>query len=202
MPSDRPSGGLSRPHDWHSTEYVADWIARDEARDPVRRPRLREMIEVLPYPREARLAVLDVGAGFGAVTEELLRVFPNAEVTLQDYSEPMLAEAKRRLAGKAEQMRYIAADLTNPGWPTAVGGSVDLAISAICLHNLGDDPKIFACYRAIYGLLKPGGWFLDYDLFFRGVDSHLAAMSDSGFVPVECRWQDGRHAIVAAMRAH
>src|SRR5436190_14850910 len=102
MPSDS-TGRLSVPHDWHSRQYVADWIAHDEARDPVRRPRLREMLMAAPLPREARLKVLDVGAGYGAVTEELLGLFPAAEVTLQDYSEPMLAEARRRLAAKADQ---------------------------------------------------------------------------------------------------
>jgi len=201
MPSDRPSGGLSRPHDWHSTDYVADWIAHDQTRDPVRRPRLRDMIASAPHPRDARISVLDVGAGFGAVTEELLQVYPAAEVTLQDYSEPMLADARRRLAAKAGQLRYVTADLTDANWAKAVGGPFDLAVSAICLHNLGDDAKIFACYRAIHGLLKPGGWFLDYDLFFRGgVDSHLAAMREAGFARVECRWQEERHAIVAAIR--
>ena len=125
-------------------------------------------------PRDARLAVLDVGAGYGAVTEELLRLFPAAEVTLQDYSTPMLAEARRRLAAHAGQLRVVTADLTDPAWPAAVGGPFDLAVSAIVLHNLRDDAKIFACYRAIHDLLRPGGWFLDYDLFFDGVEQPSA----------------------------
>jgi SAM-dependent methyltransferase len=198
MPSDPLRGGLSVPHDWHSRDYVADWITEDTARDPVRRPRLREMLATAPFARDARVAVLDVGAGYGAVTEELLQVFPAAEVTLQDYSEPMLGEARKRLAGHAAQLRYVVCDLTDPGWPAAVGGPFDLATSAICLHNLRNDAQIFACYRAIRDLLRPGAWFLDYDLFFDGVEGHLSAMRDAGFATVKCRWQEGRHAIVAA----
>jgi tRNA (cmo5U34)-methyltransferase len=199
MPSDN-RGGLSRPHDWHSQDYVSDWIAHDEAREPARRPRLREMLAAAPYPREAPLAVLDVGAGYGAVTEELLGVFPAARVTLQDYSEPMLADARRRLTLHAAQLRYVTCDLTDPAWAGRVGGPFDLAVSAIVLHNLRNDPQIFACYRAICGLLKPGGWFIEEDLFFDGVEPHMAAMRDGGFATVECRWQDGRRAIVAAGR--
>lgn len=194
-------GGLRKPHDWHSQEYVSDWISEDTARDPVRRPRLRDMLQAAPFARDARLAVLDVGAGYGAVTEELLRIFPAAEVTLQDYSEPMLAAARRRLAAHEGQLRVVTADLTDPQWPKRVGGPFDLATSAIVLHNLRDDAKIFACYRAIHELLKPGGWFLDYDLFFDGVESHLAAMRDAGFTKVECRWQEQPHATVAAVKA-
>src|ERR1051326_2952418 len=190
MPSDRPRGSLSVPHDWHSEGYVADWIAEDVARDPVRRPRLREMLTAAPFPRDARLAVIDVGAGYGAVTEELLGLFPAAEVTLQDYSEPMLAEAPLRLAAHAARLRTVMCDLTDPEWPAAVGGPFDLAVSAIVLHNLRDDEQIFACYRAIHGLLRAGGWFLDYDLFFDGVEPHLNAMRAAGFATVECRWQD------------
>src|SRR5579864_4499115 len=141
MPSDR-GGRLERPHDWHSREYVRDWIAHDEARDPVRRPRLREMLAAAPFPRDARLAVLDVGAGYGAVTEELLGLFPAARVTLQDYSEPMLAEARERLTAHAEQLRYAACDLTQPAWVERVGGPFDLAVSAIALHNLRNETQI------------------------------------------------------------
>ena len=199
MPSDRPSR-LATPHDWHSTEYVTDWIAQDAARDPVRRPRLREMLEMAPFPVEARIAVLDVGAGYGAVTEELLRLYPQAQVTLQDYSRPMLDDARRRLAAHAEQLRYVECDLTDPAWPAQVGGAFHLAVSAICLHNLRDSEKIFACYRAIHDLLRPGGWFLDYDLFFDGVEPHLAALRAAGFGRVECRWQEPPRAIVVAAR--
>ncbi len=191
---------LSVPHDWHSQSYVSDWIAHDVERDPVRRPRLREMLAAAPFARDARIGVLDVGAGYGAVSEELLAVFPQAEVTLQDYSEPMLSEARRRLTDRSGRLRYVVADLTDAAWPAAVGGPFDLAVSAICLHNLGDYAKIYASYRAVRGLLKTGGWFLDYDLFFNGVEPHVAALREAGFELVETRWQEDRRAILAARR--
>ena len=194
------SGRLTTPHDWHSDQYVADWIVHDTARDPERRPRLQEMLAAAPFARDAEFEVLDVGAGYGAVTEEVLKAFPRARVTLQDYSQPMLGEAKRRLAGHAAQLRYVTSDLTDPGWPAGVGGPFDLAVSAIALHNLGDPAKIFACYRAIHDLLRPGGRFLDYDIFFQGVDGHIAEMRKAGFT-VECPWQEPPRAIVVASRA-
>src|SRR5438445_11678030 len=146
------------------------------------------MLAAAPFARDSRLAVLDVGGGYGAVTEELLQLFPAAEVTLQDYSRPMLDEARRRLAAQAAQLRYVVCDLTDPSWPSTVGGPFDLAVSAIVLHNLRDEQKIFACYRAIHDLLRPGGHFLDYDLFFHGVEGHIAELKKAGFT-VECPWQ-------------
>lgn len=188
-------------HDWHSDQYVADWIVHDVARDPERRPRLREMLAAAPFPQDATIEVLDVGAGYGAVTEEVLKRFPRARVTLQDYSLPMLDEARRRLAPHAAQLTYVTADLTDPTWPQTVGGPFDLVVSAIALHNLRDLPKIYACYRALHDLLRPEGRFLDYDLFFVGTEAHVAELRAAGFASVECSWQDPPRAILIAARA-
>ena len=188
------------PHDWQSTDYVAGWIDHDVARDPERRPLLQRMLSSVSFPRHAELEVLDVGAGYGVVTEEVLNALPKAHVTLQDYSRAMLDRARRRLAGHADRLSYVLADLMDPAWPQHVGGPFDLAVSAIVLHNLGSQEKIFACYPAIHRLLRPGGHFLNCDRFVDGVDGHLTALRTAGFGRVECIWQDPPRAIVVASR--
>jgi ubiquinone/menaquinone biosynthesis C-methylase UbiE len=188
------------PHDWQSADYVSGWIEHDVARDPERRPLLRQMLSSAPFPLEAELNVLDVGAGYGVVTEEVLSAFPAARVTLQDYSQAMLDQARRRLAAHADRLSYLLCDLFDPSWPRQVGGPFDLAVSAIVLHNLGRREKIFACYPAIYGLLRPGGYFLNYDRFTGGVEEHLTELRAAGFGHIECTWQQPPHAIVVAAR--
>src|ERR1700737_5091673 len=89
------------PHNWQSADYVSGWIEHDVARDPERRPLLRRMLSSAPFARDAELAVLDVGEGYGVVTEEVLAAFPAAGATLQDYSRAMLDQARRRLADRA-----------------------------------------------------------------------------------------------------
>jgi len=188
------------PHDWQSADYVAGWIDYDIARDPERRPLLRKMLALAPFARDAQLEVLDVGGGYGVVTEEVLAAFPKARVTLQDYSLAMLDQARRRLGGHHDRLSFVLADLTDPAWPQHVGGPFDLAVSAIVLHNLGGRDKIFACYPAIQGLLRPGGCFLNCDRFVDGVDGHLTALRAAGFGSVECTWRDPPRAIVVATR--
>jgi SAM-dependent methyltransferase len=200
MPDDT-KGFTLLPHDWHSTNYVAEWIKRDAARDPERRPLLQRMLSFAPFPTEAAIEVLDVGAGYGVVSEEGLQAFPAARITLQDYSGPMLDQARQRLAGHAGQLRYALCDLVDPSWSQRVSGPFDLAVSAIALHNLGDPKKIYACYRAIHDLLKPGGFFLNCDRFVGGVEPHLAELREAGFARVECPWQDPPRAIIVAGRA-
>jgi trans-aconitate methyltransferase len=120
MPADTRSFNLV-PHDWHSSDYVSEWIRRDITRDHERRPLLQEMLSFAPFPRQAALEVLDVGAGYGVVSEEVLEAFPAARVTLQDYSKPMLDRARQRLADHFDRLRYVLCDLTDPAWPQQVG---------------------------------------------------------------------------------
>jgi len=85
-------------HDWHSQNYVEWWIARDAGGDAERRQRIREMLAQSGFGPQAAITVLDVGGGYGVVTEEVVTAFPQARACLQDYSEPMLAAARERLA--------------------------------------------------------------------------------------------------------
>jgi trans-aconitate methyltransferase len=188
-------------HDWHSSSYVDRWIQRDRDRDAVRRQRLRNMLAHAGVAPEADISVLDIGGGYGVVTEEVLGAFPRARVTLQDYSEPMLAEARQRLAAYASRVEFAQADLLEPSWTERVGGPFDLAVSAIAIHNLRDIDAIAACYRGIAGLLNPEAAFLDYDLFFDsigGLARHLELLREAGFASVECLWQNPPNASLVA----
>jgi 2-polyprenyl-3-methyl-5-hydroxy-6-metoxy-1,4-benzoquinol methylase len=187
-------------HDWHSPSYVDEWIARDVTRDEERRLRLRQMLAAASFAVEAEIAVLDIGGGYGVVTEEVLRAFPRAHVTLQDYSQPMLDQARQRLAAHDHRVTYAIGDLRDPTWTNGVNGPFELAVSAIAIHNLRDRGQIAACYRAIAGVLKPEGVFLDYDLFglIGGIDAQMQTIRDAGFGAVECVWQEGRLAIIVA----
>jgi ubiquinone/menaquinone biosynthesis C-methylase UbiE len=189
-----------RPHDWHCDAYVAEWISHDAERNDERRPRLRRMLALAPFPHDAAISVLDVGAGSGVVTEELLGVFPNARVTLQDYSDVMLGHARQKFAHLSGQLRYVTCDLTDASWCARVGGPFDLVVSAIAIHNLRDLALIGACYRGIFRVLKAGGRFLDYDRFVSagGVADHEQLLHAAGFSHVERAWERSPVAILMA----
>jgi SAM-dependent methyltransferase len=194
---DRPSG----EHDWHSPEYVDDWIERDVTRDNVRRPLLQQMLTVAPFAPEAEINVLDVGAGYGLVSEQVLRMFPHVRLTLQDYSAPMVAHARRRLRLHNRQITYVMSDLREPGWTSELQAPFDLIVSGLAIHNLQQHSLMQACYRSICELLRPTGIFLDYDLFGLvegGVATHRQWLIGAGFDRTECSWQEPPLAIIAA----
>lgn len=197
---DPTHGHVHTPHDWHSESYVDQWIRRDQSRDDERRPRIRQMIALANLPQDAQIVALDIGAGYGFVSEEVLRAFPNAHVTLQDFSELMLERACRHLAEAAGRTAFVLCDLADPEWSGQVGGPFDLIVSAIAIHNLRATAAIAACYRGIAKLLKPGAPFLDYDLFSvcGGIETHIGLMQEAGMSWVSRVWDDGHAAIIVA----
>ena len=187
-------------HHWDSPSYVDSWLKRDASRRGERGPFLERLVAAVPFLRDAEIEVLDVGAGSGIVADAVLAAFPRARITLQDYSEPMLARARASFAGRAVQVRCVLCDLREPTWEQAVGGPFDLAVSGIAIHNLNDMAAIAACYQAVRRLLKPGGCFLDYDHFDRvgGVPLHQYTLKVAGFARIETIWQQFPTAVVKA----
>ena len=187
-------------HDWHSQTYVNQWMTKDRGRTARRQPLFQRMIDGVPFAKDAALRVIDVGGGYGAVSEAMLRAFPQAQVTLQDYSQAMLDQARAHLAPYAARMSYALGDLTDPNWTAQFAAPFDLAVSAIAIHNLMEMPVIAACYRDIHGILKPGGVFIDCDHFdhVETIDSHIQALKDAGFAQVECLWRESPSGILRA----
>lgn len=200
-------GGAIGEHDWHSTDYVDWWINRDQSRDTDRRERLRAMLSHADLAVDAEFTVLDIGGGYGVVSEEVLATFPRARIILQDYSGPMLDAARERLARFAGRISFVLADLADAGWVDRVmdeaGGPFDLAVSAIVIHNLRALDLIADAYREAARALKPGSAFLDYDLFFDeigGVDHHMTLLREGGFARVDCLWQQPPLATLKAVK--
>ena len=59
--------------------------------------------------------MLDVGSGPGVLADAVLRSVPGARVVVQDYSPPMLAQARSRLAWAGDRVRLQQSDLSSPG---------------------------------------------------------------------------------------
>jgi len=151
-------------HDWTSDTYVEEWVQRQQAADPVRAERFQLMCDLFPFPPDASVTILDVGAGYGPVSKFILDQFPKATCIAQDGSTPMLQRAQRRMAAYGARFTTSQSDLFDRHWLPAQYGPFDAAVSASCLHNLRDFPRIGEIYRDIRTHLKPGGVFLNFDL--------------------------------------
>ncbi len=112
---------------------------------------------------------LDIGAGDGPMSELVLRVHPQAQAVLVDYSEPMLGRVEARL-GPASPGRWQAAraDLREPSWVQALPpGPFDGAISSFAIHHLPGERKR-ALFGEVFELLVPGAIFVNLDFVLIG----------------------------------
>jgi SAM-dependent methyltransferase len=96
----------------------------------------------------AGLAILDLGCGTGRHALRLAAA--GAEVTAVDFSEGMLAEARRKPG--AESVRFLVHDL-HESLPFA-DGSFDLVVSGLVLEHLRNLGHFF---REARRMLNPGG---------------------------------------------
>lgn len=107
--------------------------------------------------KSQRPAILDLGAGTGLFSSFLLNKYPQAEMTLIDFSEEMLNEARQRLA-RFEKVSYIAADYTSYSFDR----SYDAVISSLSIHHLTHSQKQ-NLFHTIRRLLTDGGVFVNAD---------------------------------------
>jgi len=189
------------PHDWQSSEYVRDWVKNDVTKDEERRPILRRMLKKAGVAPETSINVLDLGGGYGIVTSVVLEEFPNARVTLQDYSAPMLEHARERLSAHAGAMHFVHSDLQDPAWVESVDGPYDLALSAIAIHTIGGRQHMEQVYHGVFGLLNAGGVLLncDYD-YTAPAEMQAKWLGQAGFENVEVEAVARDHLFVFSAR--
>src|SRR3989449_7597550 len=122
------------------------------------------MCDLFPFPHDATVTILDVGAGYGPVSMFILARFPHATCIAQDGSEPMLNRARHLVAKYGERFKLHQSDLFEVSWLPEQFAPFDPAVSSSSLHNLRAFKRIREIYGEIHTHLKPGGAFLNADL--------------------------------------
>lgn len=122
--------------------------------------------------RPQAASVLDVGCGDGILGRFLLDRLPGCRVTFVDFSEPMLDALRSRLAGDP-RATILQRDFADPSWCSGLpaGTSHDVVVSGFAIHHQPDLRKR-ELYAEIFGLLAPGGVFLNLE--------HVASATPAG----------------------
>lgn len=110
----------------------------------------QRMLERLQYVRLEPKTVLDLGAGTGVDTEQLLKRYRKARVIALDFAAPMLKIAGRRGSWLRRPL-CVCGDMEQ--LPLA-DGSIDLIYSNAAVQWSTDLPRLFREFRRV---LRPGG---------------------------------------------
>ncbi len=101
--------------------------------------------------------VLDLGAGTGALSAEILRHPEVGLVELVDVDPEMLAQARNRLHAFGARARFTLGSFADPLPPC------DAVAASLALHHIHDFQDKAAMFARIFAALRPGGVFVNAD---------------------------------------
>ena len=149
-------------NDWDSAAEAAAWT---DAADRTRpwRSQIRDHIANRVAALRPAARVLELGSGPGFLAHRVLQRCPNLETyTLVDFSEPMLALSRERLAG-FRAASFVLASFRTEDWTLRVGGPFDCAVSMQSVHELRHKRHALRLYEQIHGVLSIPGLILICD---------------------------------------
>lgn len=164
---------------WQVRSVVEGYLGEVSGAVPDRARQLEVMLRLLGSLRRPVRRLLDLGCGDGILTGAVLERFPPASAVMVDFSKPMLEAAEARFAGRKNPPKIMEADLADPETWRALKKleAFDAVISAFAIHHLTDIRKR-EVYGEIFGLLRPGGMFINHE--------HVASQSKW----LERNWDD------------
>ena len=147
--------------DWSG--WLRRWDAQQEGYVPEREERFRAMFDALAALLPESFVALDLGCGPGSLSQRLLARFPGARAIAVDMDPVMLAVGQGAIGTVEGRLRWLEADLVEPGWMQTLGDTrVDAVVSTTALYWVPPEP-LKRLYRDLSGLLPPGGIFLNGD---------------------------------------
>jgi SAM-dependent methyltransferase len=144
---------------WHSASYAAQWAGEDVISNMLELPRQMSAAIVGDSGLEVE-HVVDLGSGPGVYLELFLSAFPNARGTWVDSSEAMLELGKEKLAPFGDRIAYVVHDVES--LEGAQIAPAQVVLSSRALHHFSPE-SLERVYRAIHGLLTPGGFAINLD---------------------------------------
>jgi SAM-dependent methyltransferase len=187
-------------HDWESSDYVSSWAKRQESREAGRQEAFRMLARTIPYERKAAIKILDLGAGYGGLTQFLLRRFPDSTAVCQEGSKEMAKLGRERMNGFAGRFSYVICDFSKPGWSLKVKGRFDAVVSSIAIHNARGADVVRRIYRDSFSLVEPEGCFLNFDRMRPPLEEQLGWLREAGFKDVNFFWKDEKRAVFGGFR--
>jgi tRNA (cmo5U34)-methyltransferase len=120
----------------------------------------RAAIDLIQFPRESSLKVLDLGAGTGLMAAFIAYSFPNARITMVDISNEMLERARARFELAGPRFRFEVSDYG----VDRIQEKYDVIVSALSIHHLSDEQKR-SLFKRIHGALNDDGVFVNAEQF-------------------------------------
>ena len=176
---------------WQSSELTQRYLNGVRGVIPLAREQIEVMMQLLLHNGKPITRFLDLGCGDGILTSVILERFTAAEGTLLDFSEEMLAAARKQLRHVAPQLEIFHGDYAYSDWMNVVAdlSPFDAVVSGYSVHHQPDSRKK-TLYAEIFDLLAAGGIFINIE--------HVASTTHWGELLWDHRFMDALHQMYQA----
>jgi ubiquinone/menaquinone biosynthesis C-methylase UbiE len=187
-------------HQWDSPDYVSKWATGQDPKEKDRQEPFRLLADTIPFDQKLPIKILDLGAGYGALTQFLLHRFPNASAVCQDGSKEMAKLGGERMKNLAGRFKYVLCDFAQHRWSQKLKGPFEAVVSSIAIHNVREPKIIQRIYEDVFPLVKTGGCFLNFDRHRPPIEDQMKWLRGTGFKDVQCFWQDENRAVFGGFK--
>ena len=187
-------------HNWDSADYVSHWANGQDPKEKDRQEPFRVLADTIPFDKQQPIRILDLGAGYGALTQFLLGRFPNATAVCQDGSKEMARVGAERMKNLVGRFEYVFCDFAREGWSQEITGAFEAVVSSIAIHNVREPKIVERIYQESYPLVKAGGCFLNFDRPRPPWDDQLQWLRGAGFDGVKIFWQGENRAVFGGFK--
>lgn len=147
--------------DWRA--WLERWDHQQAGSLPSREERFAVMLDALEVLLPSPFLALDLACGPGSLSQRLLDRFPEARCLAVDLDPVLLTLGRNALGEMDGRLRWIEADIRDPGWLSRLGVTqVDAVLTTTALHWLRPE-ALLPLYQQLATLIRPGGLFLNGD---------------------------------------
>ena len=149
---------------WKSAALTKKYLDGVREGIPLAGEQLDVMLRLIQAGGKPPESFLDLACGDGVLAEAILEQYPRASGAVLDFSEPMLEAARQRLSNHQGRLRFVSGDYSNESWTQTLCevAPFDVVVSGYSIHHQPDGRKR-RIYKQVYGLLRPGGLFLNIE---------------------------------------
>jgi tRNA (cmo5U34)-methyltransferase len=154
---------MSNPTGWQTAEAARRYGQVGDLMIPGRAEVLNTVADLVAAFMPGGGDILDLGCGYGVVTGAILQKAPETSAVLIDFSDEMIRIAQERFR-ENPQIKIVKHNL-NEGLPDGLAAAgFGAVVSCFALHHI-DFARRVPLYTQIRQVLKPGGVFINGDLF-------------------------------------
>jgi SAM-dependent methyltransferase len=183
---------MSSTYRWNQSQFAAGYDAAAAHIHPHYHALQQQILDLLPFSREAEVLLVDAGGGSGRLAALFLERFPHARALVVDQSEPFLKLAEQRLQTFEGRGQTHLARLQDD-WPSKLTEPPAAIVSMSAIHHLDPGEKQ-QLYRQMHDALAHGGVLLngdevrhesddEYLASLRQWSAHMQAKQDTGEIP-------------------